>query len=774
MLICQATSDFSCANTDNSLDVDWSLAAQAYPKLMELPFFISEQRKLFAPGAFETTADPTRLQGKQLEAYNIVKHHLEAKEKQPSLKMVVSGTAGTGKSYLIHCLRLLLKDYLRVSAPTGSASYNVVGHTIHSLLTLTIKGDFKDLEGQSLRTIQQDLANMRYIIIDEMSMVGRKMFGQVDRRLRQAFPNSSDEVFGGCSFILCGDFGQLPPVMDLPLYTTVSRSSELSDLGSADYQLFDKAVVLDKVMRQAGEDASQELFRNILLRLRDGNVTVGDWEHLMTRTPAKVADSAAFNMALHLYPTVEAAAEYNISKLCANGQPVATINAVHTGRNAAKASTDDAGGLEPVVCLAHGARVMLTANLWVDVGLVNGAMGRVEAICYKSGQHPPELPVAITVRFDSYKGPTLPDGTVPIAPLRRTWFSSSVSCSRLQLPLKLSWAVTIHKAQGMTLDKVVIDVGRKEFSSGLTFVACSRVRRLTDLLSSPPFPYQRLANLGKSLRLQEKLSEDTRLLNMSEGYHPAPQQEKCMGKSSLPTSGDLPLTIDEQLTPKIDIPNENGANLPPVGCDANDESSPDLEIIESMSTVPGVSPFRYNPVSEVWRRFTCDALGLEYVGPNGVTPGGQHVPLTRPCRILNVQSDGNCLFRALSQFITGSEAQHMNVRLSIVTHMRTMGHLLFQEGHLAQSEYSGGIEDYIASTTMEQSTVWGTDVEIFTFAHLLQIDIQSYSQLNTTWQRYSPTLRIEDTINMMPGEDSNMALYIKHIPSHFQVVQSVL
>ncbi len=187
-----------------------------------------------------------------------------------------------------------------------------------------------------------------------------------------------------------------------------------------------------------------------------------------------------------------------------------------------------------------------------------------------------------------------------------------------------------------------------------------------------------------------------------------------------------------------------------------------------------MSPFRYNPVSEVWRRFTCDALGLEYVGPNGVTPGGQHVPLTRPCRILNVQSDGNCLFLALSQFITGSEAQHMNVRLSIVTHMRTMGHLLFQEGHLAQSEYSGGIEDYIASTTMEQSTVWGTDVEIFTFAHLLQIDIQSYSQLNTTWQRYSPTLRIEDTINMMPGEDSNMALYIKHIPSHFQVVQSVL
>ena len=88
---------------------------------------------------------------------------------------------------------------------------------------------------------------------------------------------------------------------------------------------------------------------------------------------------------------------------------------------------------------------------------------------------------------------------------------SGVQCSRLQLPLKLAWAVTIHKAQGLTLDNVVIDVGTKEFSSGLTYVACSRVRRLSDLLFDPPFPYQHLANLGRSQRLQERLNEDARL-----------------------------------------------------------------------------------------------------------------------------------------------------------------------------------------------------------------------------------------------------------------------
>ena len=83
------------------------------------------------------------------------------------------------------------------------------------------------------------------------------------------------EVFGGCSVLLIGDWGQLHPVMDLPLYTTVSRT-ELSNLGSADYHLFDKAIVLDQVMRQAGVDTEQQLFRDLLVRLRDGQVTVED------------------------------------------------------------------------------------------------------------------------------------------------------------------------------------------------------------------------------------------------------------------------------------------------------------------------------------------------------------------------------------------------------------------------------------------------------------------------------------------------------------------
>jgi len=359
--------------------------------------------------------------------------------------------------------------------------------------------------------MQQSFKDKRYLIIDEMSMVGRKLLGQVDSHLRQVFPQHSYQLFGGCSCLLFGDFGQLPPVMDLPLYTTVSRNA-MSDLGSTAYQMFDYAVVLDHPMRQSGQDPEQVLFRNILLRLRNGQTTTDDWEHLMKHTAAKVQDLTPFVNALHLHPTVEAVVEHNIAKLQSSGQPIATIKAIHTGPNAIKASPDEASGLDPCVCLAHAARVMLTANLWVAKGLVNGAMGTIKAICYSNGNAPPQLPIAVMVRFDSYSGPVYSDGTVPITPIRRTWLTSGVQCSRLQLPLKLAWAVTIHKSQGLTLDKVIIDVGKKEFSSGLTFVASSRVRHLNDLLFDPPFPFQRLANLAKSQRLQERLQEDTRLL----------------------------------------------------------------------------------------------------------------------------------------------------------------------------------------------------------------------------------------------------------------------
>ena len=302
---------------------------------------------------------------------------------------------------------MLLSDSVRVAAPTGVASFIIEGRTLHSLLHLPVRGDFKEMEGSNLQKMQDDLLSIKYLIIDEMSMVGRKTFGMIDRRLRQAFPSKSQAVFGGCSVLLFGDFGQLPPVMDLPLYTSVTRS-DLSDQGFRAYSQFEIAFTLTQVMRQSGQDTDQIRFRDILLRLRNAETTMEDWNHLMEQTPTRVQDQSSFVSALRLFPTVEAVVDHNVAMLRECGHPIATIKAVHTGANASSASPDDAGGLEPVVMLARSARVMLTSNLWVEVGLVNGAMGTVEAICYKETT-PPHLPVAVMVRFDHYTGPTVHD-----------------------------------------------------------------------------------------------------------------------------------------------------------------------------------------------------------------------------------------------------------------------------------------------------------------------------------------------------------------------------
>ena len=137
-------------------------------------------------------------------------------------------------------------------------------------------------------------------------------FGQVDQRLRQAFPHRAGEALGGCSCLLVGDFGQLPPVMDLPLYSAVPRSA-IADLGHSTYQLFAKAVVLTEVSQQDGQDREQVRFRKLLLHLRNGEINVADWELLMTHRSQ--VDSAGFEDALYLHLTVQAVSEYNVAKL---------------------------------------------------------------------------------------------------------------------------------------------------------------------------------------------------------------------------------------------------------------------------------------------------------------------------------------------------------------------------------------------------------------------------------------------------------------------------
>ena len=162
-MICQHTTDLQ-PQTDIHDGVDWTNSSRLYNNLGEIPSFISSHRQSAVDHTVSFNADPTQLHTKQLQAYNCVSNHFVSDSTSP-LYLIVSGTAGMGKSYLINCLKLLLQNQLRVCAPTGVASYNIQGFTLHTLFGLPTRGDFKDLEGQKLHNMQQSLLEMNYLII---------------------------------------------------------------------------------------------------------------------------------------------------------------------------------------------------------------------------------------------------------------------------------------------------------------------------------------------------------------------------------------------------------------------------------------------------------------------------------------------------------------------------------------------------------------------------------------------------------------------------------
>ena len=174
-------------------------------------------------------------------------------------------------------------------------------------------------------------------------------------------------------------------------------------------------------------------------------------------------------------------------------QPILKIKSTHTGRGAERANDDEADGLEPQLCICLGARVMLTDNIWVENGLVNGSMGTVRDIVWNEGQDPiKDMPTAIMVEVDDYSGPKFP-GTnyIPIFPVTRRFEYKKRDCSRTNFPLRLAYAITVHKAQGLTLKQVVLNLERKDHSPGLSYVAISRVKKLSSIMFETPFDLSR-------------------------------------------------------------------------------------------------------------------------------------------------------------------------------------------------------------------------------------------------------------------------------------------
>ena len=166
-------------------------------------------------------------------------------------------------------------------------------------------------------------------------------------------------------------------------------------------------------------------------------------------------------------------------------------------------------GLEPVVFLAKGARVMLTMNLWSSIG----ATGTVVDIIYQNNHQPPDLPIAVIVEFENYRGPVFNENKplcIPIYPITVTSQTEIGFHERQQLPLRLAWTFTIHKSQGLTLPKAWIDIGKSERTAGVSYVAISRVRSLASCFIEP-MTYERLTSLKSSANLKYRLQEENRL-----------------------------------------------------------------------------------------------------------------------------------------------------------------------------------------------------------------------------------------------------------------------
>ena len=515
MILSDLHTPFDNSDQTSESTHDWHLDRSNYSEqqINEMPTWIKTNREDYSIDEQYDIVDINSFSEMQKLAYDIVKSHFDdtSSEKQP-LCLIINGVAGTGKSYLINSIRNLLQNKCAVTATTGKAAYNIRGVTVHSLLKLPIgsRGN-KDLTGQSLIRLQENLNNTDYIIVDEYSMLGQVTFGWIDKRSKQA-TGYYDKVFGGKSLILTGDPGQLPPVADKPLYHA-KPSNDVGEQGYQAYHMFDKVVKLTVNQRVQGMTTEQVNFRDLLLRLRKGESTVDDWKLLLTRQPSNVTNLCDFEDATRLFYSNEQVANYNHEQLTKLDHPVAHINARHSSALAKKISSDDFSGLEPLVFLAKGARVMLTMNLWSSVGLCNGATGTVVDIIFQNNHQPPDLPIAVMVEFENYRGPVFDENRpmcIPICPITVSSQTEIGIHERQQLPLRLAWALTIHKSQGLTLPKAWIDIGKSERTAGVSYVAISRVKTLASCVIEP-MTYERLTSLKSSANLQYRLAEENRL-----------------------------------------------------------------------------------------------------------------------------------------------------------------------------------------------------------------------------------------------------------------------
>ncbi len=403
----------------------------------------------------------------------------------------VTGRAGTGKSTLLQHLAWNTSKQIAVCAPTGVAALNVEGQTIHSLFRLPI-GLIANSELEQGDATRRILNALDTLVIDEISMVNADLMDAIDRSLRQA-RGRRGEPFGGAQVVMFGDPYQLAPVPprgdEMRYIRDHYRSFWFFDAKVWAGERADEGGMLD-LGRHGADLTIRELvdvhrqadpgFRAMLNAVRHGQVTA-DIAQVLNDTGARTPPEPGE----HEKPIITLATRNDIVNAINRRHLAELPGAVQTA--AAEVNGDfgrgDAYPADVELQLKVGAQVMFLRN---DVGSygepprwVNGTIGTVTRIA------------GGTVRVD-VEGTEFDVEPAVWERFRYRYDAASRNLTReivaefTQFPLRLAWAVTIHKSQGKTYERAIIDLGAGAFAPGQTYVALSRLTSLDGLYLSRP------------------------------------------------------------------------------------------------------------------------------------------------------------------------------------------------------------------------------------------------------------------------------------------------
>ncbi len=416
----------------------------------------------------------------------------------------VTGAAGSGKTYVINQYIQYLRSHnisIGITASTGIAATHMGGVTIHSWSGIGISDSLTDFDIDGIaekKYIRNKVEAAKVLIIDEVSMLHHFRLDLVDRVLRKI--KKSKEPFGGIQVVLCGDFFQLPPISRFgePQSRFVYDSKSWKEgkftvcyLGQNYRQVNDPSLGILNDIR-AGE-VSEESFELLMSRsvgvIKSGKGKVGENSNEVTIDVSSVSDNGEgmqdSTSGVQLSGSDHDNQDTISTKLYTHNIDVDSINDAALVRMGGYESTYEmtTRGKKPLVeslkksCLApdklrlkKGARVICVKNNFEE-GYVNGTLGVIVSCGYGVD---PVIRTAPT--------PDHPDGrTITIAKMSWTIEDDGKMLAELtQYPLRLAWAITVHKSQGMSLDSVEVDLSRA-FEPGMGYVALSRVRTLAGL-----------------------------------------------------------------------------------------------------------------------------------------------------------------------------------------------------------------------------------------------------------------------------------------------------